>query len=310
MQNKIPLIVVAGPTASGKTETAIYLAKEFNGEIISADSKKYFIATAKPTKEEMQGIPHHLMDFLNPCDEFSVGKFVLLAKNTIEEIYSRGKIPIVAGGTGLYISSLINNINFLETDEDKKIRETLNQRLKFEGIDILYNELKNIDPDICNKIHKNNEKRVLRALEIFYQTGMNMTFQIEKSKQLPSEYKLCMIALTYRERNLLYERINKRVDLMVEAELIKEATEFFKDKTSSTAIQAIGYKELKPYLDGNILLDQALENLKQATRRYAKRQLTWFRKDERYNWIYQDDYENKENILKKIKKTVEDTKIL
>lgn len=287
-----PLVaVVVGPTASGKSALAVEIAKEFGGEVVSADSMQIYkgmdIATAKPTNDEMQGIPHHLISIVEPSDSFSVNEFKIKATEAIEAILSKNKLPVVAGGTGFYIDTLINNTEFLD-HEKNDIRDTLEKRAEEKGISELYEELEKIDPKAAQKLHENDVKRIIRALEVFYSTGKTITEQERLSHLEESPYRFCIIGINANDRQVLYDRINLRVDLMVEAGLIKEAEEFFSMPVSATAKQAIGYKELKPYFDGECTLGEALEKLKMETRRYAKRQLTWFRKRENINWIYID----------------------
>ncbi len=287
-----PLVaVVVGPTASGKTSLSVELAKRLGGEIVSADSmqiyKKMNIATAKPTRDEMQQIPHHLIDFIEPGEEFSVAKYKEKALTAIEDIISRGKLPIVVGGTGLYVDTLINNTEFLDC-EKSDIRCKLEECKETEGIERLFDELKQIDPITAEKLHLNDTKRIIRALEVYFSTGKTISEQRELSHLIDSPYDWCIIGLTAENRQYLYDRINLRVDMMLEEGLIDEAEEFFSDNASTTAKQAIGYKELKPYLDGLASLEEATEKLKMETRRYAKRQLTWFKKNESINWLTTD----------------------
>ncbi len=299
--NKPTVVVIVGPTASGKTSLSVELAKRLNGEIVSADSMQIYrdmnIATAKPSKEEMQGIPHHLMDFLPVGESFSVAAYKERAISAIEDILKRNKQPIVVGGTGLYVDTLINNTEFFDYKKSD-IRQQLELRLENEGIQALYNELSSIDPETAQKLHINDTKRIIRALEVFSLTGKTISEQRELSHINESEYNWCIIGINAHDRRILYDRINSRVDIMVEMGLIREAAEFFESDYSSTAKQAIGYKELKPYLDGLVSLDEALEKLKMETRRYAKRQLTWFRKNEKINWLYIDDA-SKDDIIDK-----------
>lgn len=287
MSDKIKIICIVGATASGKTALGVELAKRLNGEIISADSMQVYkgmsIATAAANKEEQQGIEHHLLEFLNTDENFSVADFVNLAKEKINLILQKGKTPIIVGGTGLFIDSLVKNITFADVKADEKIRRELSEKNNDELYDLL---LKN-DPDCAKDIHKNNRKRVIRALELYY-NGTSKTQQNAQSQIEPSPYDALYIGINYRDRDKLYQRINRRVDLMVEKGLIAEA-ESFKSKCSSTSRQAIGHKELQPYFDGEVTLDKALDNLKQATRRYAKRQLTWFRKNDNIIWLYADE---------------------
>ena len=286
------MIAVVGATASGKTSLAIKIAQEYNGEIISADSMQIYkgmdIATAKATEEEKCGIPHYLMDFLSPTELFSVSEYVEMARNTINDILSRGKVPIVCGGTGLYIRSLVENIRFSPEQADENLRNHLNERYEKEGGEVLLQELAEFDPEIAKTLHPSNNKRIIRAIEIYQTTGITMSEHIRNSKNIPSPYEWTLIGITFADRQKLYDRINLRVDIMLEQGLLDETREFYRENKGKTATGAIGYKELKPYLDGEMSLEQAVENLKQVTRNYAKRQLTWFKKDTDINWIYAD----------------------
>lgn len=297
--DKKTVIVIVGPTASGKTSLSIELAKMLGGEIVSADSmqiyKKMDIATAKPTKDEMQNIPHHLMSIVEPAESFSVALYKEKALEAIEDIFARGRQPVVVGGTGLYIDTLIKNTTFFDF-EKSDIREKLAERLEKDGIEKLYEELMKVDPQSAEKLHINDTKRIMRALEVYYGTGKTITLQAELSHEKESCYNWLVIGLTAENRELLYDRINRRVDIMLSDGLISEAEEFFRENQSSTAKQAIGYKELRPYFDGLMTLDEAVENLKRETRRYAKRQLTWFRRNSEINWI-KIDSESSEEIL-------------
>ena len=272
MDNKV--IGVVGATASGKTSLAIKIAQKYDGEIISADSMQIYkgmnIATAKPDKEEMCGIPHHIMDFLLPTETFSVSQYVEMAKNKIDDILSRGKIPIVCGGTGLYVRSLVENIQFSPEQADENLRNELNERYEKEGGEVLLKELAEFDEDIAKTLHPSNNKRIIRAIEIYKTTGVTMSEHIRKSKSIPSPYEWTVLGIAYKDRQKLYDRINARVDIMLETGLLEETREFYKQNIGKTAVGAIGYKELKPYLDGEMTLEQAVENLKQVTRNYAK----------------------------------------
>lgn len=298
--NKIPVIVVVGATASGKTALAVELAKRFDGEVISADSMQIYkgmdIATAKPTEDEKQNIPHHLIDFLPVNKTYSVADFVEDAARIIEDIVSRGKVPIIAGGTGLYIDSLINNIKFDDEPDNTEIRKKLNERKQNEGIEVLYEELKRTDPESAANIHINNEKRVLRALEVFYLTGEKLSVRQKRALSVPSVYDPVFIQPDYADREVLYSRINKRVDIMLEVGLLQEAEKYYDIKDAVTASGAIGYKELKGYFLGEISLDEAVNNLKQATRNYAKRQLTWFRRNKEIHRIICDEFQGFDEI--------------
>lgn len=290
---KIKVIAVVGPTASGKTGLAIELAKKLDGEIISFDSMQIYkgmhIASAAPDEQEMQGIPHHLLEFLENDTNFSVADFVKLAKEKAFEIAKRGKTVIIAGGTGLYINSFLNNISFSEEEIDFTLREKLNTEYEEVGGETMLERLKGFDPESAARLHPNNKKRIIRAFEIYISTGKTMTYQLEHSKENESPFTAYMIGLTFKDREKLYDRIGKRVDIMLEAGLLSEAERMFESNISSTATAAIGHKELFPYFKEELSLEEAVENLKRETRRYAKRQLTWFRRDERINWIYRDE---------------------
>lgn len=295
------VIVIVGPTASGKTNLSIELAKRLNGEIISADSMQIYkymdIGTAKPSAEEMQGIRHYLIDEVLPNEEFNVVKFKELADNYIEEIISKGKIPVVVGGTGLYISSLIDNINFSESECDWELRESLKKDAEQYGAIYLHDKLRLVDEQAAEIIHPNNVKRVIRALEVYYQTQKPISYHNEISKKVPSKYNFILIGLTM-ERQLLYERINKRVDIMLENGLIEEVEKLielgFAD--SIISMQGIGYKEILAYLNKETTLEESVEAIKQGTRRYAKRQITWFKRIKEINWFRTDNYGNNPNI--------------
>lgn len=295
--NKKTVIVIAGPTASGKTSLSIGIAKKIGGEIVSADSMQIYkdmdIATAKPTAEEMQGIPHHLISIVESDESFSVAAYKERAMETIADIFCRGRIPVVVGGTGLYIDTLVNNTTFFDFDKSDQ-REKLQMRLQNEGIEKLFDELKSVDPETAERLHINDTKRILRALEVYYSTGKTISLQAELSHENESQYNWLIIGLTAENRDVLYDRINRRVDIMLDDGLIEEAKTFFSSEKSSTAKQAIGYKELKGFFDGSISLEEATENLKRETRRYAKRQLTWFRRNKNINWINIDNKTSEE----------------
>ncbi len=306
--NKIPVIAVVGPTASGKTSLSINIAKSFNGQVVSADSMQIYekmdIATAKPTKEEMQGIPHHLIGFQPIDKKFSVAEYVALASECIKKIHSEGKVSVVAGGTGLYIDSLLQNIQFSKEESDSKIRDELTAEFDEKGAEYMLSQLREIDPETAEQLHLSDKKRIIRALEIYRATGRTMTEQKKISREEESPYNVLYIGINYRDRDVLYDRINLRVDLMVENGLLEEAKEFYNTSSDTTACQAIGYKELSPYFTGEKTLEECLDKLKLETRHYAKRQLTWFRKNENINWIYPDDYETTEDMLSVVYKIV------
>ncbi len=289
---KTKVIAVVGATASGKTGLAVEIAKAVDGEVVSCDSMQIYndmkIATAQPTTEEMQGIPHHLIGFVSPEEPYNVARYVEDAKKCIKDIVSRGKIPVVAGGTGLYADSLLQGIDFCEVPENSEMRNKLKERLKIEGAEALLAELYSIDSETASKLHANNEGRILRALEVYYLTGQTLSEQKIKSRANESEYDVLYIYINYSDRNVLYSRIEKRVDLMVESGLLEEAKQFVSLGENTTSKQAIGYKELKPYFDGEITLDEALDNLKKGTRHYAKRQMTWFNRNENAFRVFAD----------------------
>lgn len=295
---KTKIICVVGATASGKTDLAVKLAKAVDGEIISADSMQVYknmpIATAVATKEEQDGVVHHLVEFLDADQTFSVADFVERAKVLIDEITARGRVPIVAGGTGLFVDSLVKNISFSEVGSNAEIRNELAE----ESNEELYERLLKLDPNAAEDIHPNNRKRVIRALELCM-SGTSKTEQNENSMLIDSPYDALYIGIGYKNRQKLYDRINKRVDLMLEAGLENEARQML-GKQGLTARQAIGHKELQPYIDGKITLDEATENLKRETRRYAKRQLTWFRRNENINWLYADEMSRDELVKKAV----------
>ena len=295
---KTKIICVVGATASGKTDLAVKLAKAVDGEIISADSMQVYknmpIATAVATKEEQDGVVHHLVEFLDADQTFSVADFVERAKVLIDEITARGRVPIVAGGTGLFVDSLVKNISFSEVGSNAEIRNELAEKSNEE----LYERLLKLDPNAAEDIHPNNRKRVIRALELCM-SGTSKTEQNENSMLIDSPYDALYIGIGYKDRQKLYDRINKRVDLMLEAGLENEARQML-GKQGLTARQAIGHKELQPYIDGKITLDEAIENLKRETRRYAKRQLTWFRRNENINWLYADEMSMDELVKKAV----------
>lgn len=289
-------VVVVGPTASGKTALGVHICEKFNGEVISADSMQIYkgmsISTAKPTIEGQRGIPHHLIDFLDITEKYSVSAFCNDAKKVFDTICENDKLPVIVGGTGLYIDSFLTNTSFLDNANSEEIRMRLNNELKENGIDFMYSQLKSIDPEAADKIHPNNTVRVLRALEVYYSTGMTITQQARMSHDVETDIEPLFIGITFKDREKLYERINKRVDIMIQEGLWEEAEQFFKSFPSVTAFNAIGCKELKPYFDGLKSADECIEDLKRSTRRYAKRQLTWFKRNPDIHWIYRDEMDD------------------
>lgn len=285
---KPKVIVICGPTASGKTSLSIEVAKKIDGEIISCDSMQIYkdmnIGTAKPTVEEMQGIPHYMLDFVLPSERYSVADFKEAATDRIEDILKREKVPIIVGGTGLYVDALTKNITYPEIEIDLEYRKQLEELIKENGLESLYEEAKKIDEKAMQTISKNDKKRIMRVLEIYHQTGKTKT-QLESESRLTPPYEYIVFAINM-EREKLYERINKRVDIMIDQGLIEEVEALTKKyEEFPTAMQGLGYKEVVSYLKKEITKEEMIEKLKMETRRYAKRQLTWFRKDENIKWI-------------------------
>ena len=283
------IYVIGGPTASGKSKLAVELAKRINGEIISADSMQIYkdmnIGTAKLTKEEMQGIKHHLLDFVSPEERYSVANFKTDAKIKIEEILKKGKTPIIVGGTGLYIDSMIYGIEFQDEKIDKEYREELNELAEKEGLERLYEEARKIDPEAMKKISINDKKRIIRVLEIYHKTGKTKTEVEKESRKNEIKYNYKMFAITMN-REKLYERIEKRVDQMIEQGLIEEVQSILnKYHKFPTAMQGLGYKEVVEYLENKLTKEEMIEKIKKKTRHYAKRQLTWFRKNKETIWL-------------------------
>lgn len=292
----IKAVFIVGPTASGKTKLSIQLAKHFGGEIISADSMQIYkgihIASAAPDEDEKSGVPHHLLEFLELSEEYSVADYVLRARACIKEIASRGNLPVIVGGTGLYISSLLDNTEFMEQETDRGLRKSLEARFDAVGGEKMLEELGTFDKETALRLHPNNRRRIIRAFEVYEQTGKTITEQNEASHRNDSFIDPLVIGISYRDREKLYERINLRVDLMLKNGLLEEARKTFEASNGKGAFQAIGHKELYSFFEGNVTLDEATELLKQQTRRYAKRQLTWFRRDSRINWIFADECKN------------------
>lgn len=292
---KIKVIAIVGPTASGKTELSVKLAKRLNGEIISADSMQIYknipIATAVPTNAEKENVPHHLMEFLELGDSFSVAQYVKLATEKIKEVNKNGKLPIIVGGTGLYVDSLLLGTNFFEEDT-AKIRAALELEAEQKGIEALFERVKQMDPEYAAKLHINDKKRIIRALEMMEYHKRTVTSLNKEAISKESPFDVCFIGINYEDRQKLYDRINRRVDLMLENGLLEEAKQTFNKKLSKTSAQAIGHKELYCYFKGEVSLEEAAEKLKMETRRYAKRQLTWFKRNRNINWIMADSQEN------------------
>ena len=293
---KKPLIIITGPTAVGKTDLSISLAKKIGGEIISADSMQVYrgldIGSAKITTEEMDGVFHHLIDILDFDEEFNVFLFKELAEKSIEDIYSRGNIPIICGGTGFYIQALLYDVSFSKED-NSKIRAELEKRVDNEGAEVLYKELQEIDPKSAEIIHPNNVKRIIRALEYFKLNGKLFSEHNETEKQKESPYNFMYFVID-DDRELLYQRINKRVDVMLSKGLVDEVKKLYEKglRIGMTSAEGIGYKQLLPYLEGEISLDEATEKIKQDSRHYAKRQLTWFRREKETIWVDRAEFDS------------------
>ena len=308
MLNKI--IAVCGPTASGKTELAIKIAQKYRGEIVSCDSMQIYkgmdIGTAKPDSDELSMAPHHLIGVIDTDKEFSVVDYIELASKSINEINERNNLPILAGGTGLYMHSLVYGIDFDDNSRDEKIRNELFEEYEKNGIEELYEELIIKDSKAAEKIHKNNTKRVLRALEYIKVTGKKFSEQsLEENCQ--KRYDVLLLVLSYRNTDILYDRINRRVDIMMEKGLLKEAQEFFTNSNyGNTSVQAIGYKEFIPYFNNEISLQEAVDNIKKSSRHYAKRQNTWFRREKDAVWVFADDYSSREELFEHCYSLVDD----
>lgn len=299
---KKPLIILTGPTAVGKTKASIGLAKALNGEIISADSMQVYremdIGSAKIRPEEMQGVKHYLVDVLEPDEEFHVVRFQQMAKQAMEEIYAKGKVPIVVGGTGFYIQALLYDIDFTESNEDTSYREELECIAKEHGAEYLHEMLQAIDPASAESIHANNVKRVIRALEFYKLTGQKISEHNEKERAKESPYEFCYFVLN-DDRKLLYDRIDLRIDQMLEEGLVEEVTALKNKgyKKDMVSMQGLGYKEILDYLNGSCTLEEAVYILKRDTRHFAKRQLTWFRRERDVIWIDKNEYDHDEDKI-------------
>lgn len=313
-KNKPRVLAVVGPTASSKTWLGVELAKEYGGEVISADSMQIYkgmdIASAKPAEAEMQGVPHHLISVLDRDVSFSAADYVKLANEAIEDVLSRGKLPIIVGGTGLYVDSLLNNVQFAEVRSDPEYREKLYDIARTEGNEALYSELLSADPVAAESIHMNNTVRVVRALEVIRVTGRRFSDLKAESTLVESPYESLILGLNAADRAVLYNRIDLRVDEMVKAGLVEEARALWQEENMRTAANAIGFKELIPYFENAAPLSECIDKIKQETRRYAKRQLTWFRRNERIRWIIIEDFSKKYEILEKSKKAIENYKLI
>lgn len=307
---KIKVVAVVGPTASGKTALGVEIARRFNGEVVSADSMQIYkgmdIATAKPMPEEMQGIPHHLIDFVEPTEAYSVARYIEDAEKAIADITSRGKLPVIVGGTGLYIDSLLGGIKFSDQPENEAVRARLTAQASEMGNEFMHDRLMEIDPEYAKNLHPNNVGRVIRAIELYELTGKTMSQQLKESKEIPSKYSAVMLGIDFSDRAKLYERINLRVDLMIQSGLLQEAELFYKSSADKTSAQAIGCKEFMAYFSGEKQLDECIEKLKMETRRYAKRQLTWFRRNDKISWLHRDEMSDFRELADHAEKLIRD----
>ena len=296
------IVVICGPTASGKTALSIALAKAFDGEVVSADSMQIYrrmdIGTAKPTKQEMDGVPHHMLDVAEPGEAYSVSRYVEEATACVEDILARGKLPIVCGGTGLYIDGLIRGTNYQPAGTDNGIREQLEGEWETQGAEKMMARLAAADPDSAARLHLSDKRRILRALEVYLATGETITVHNARTKAIPPRYEAVMIGLNTEPRQILYDRIDRRVGGMLEQGLLQEVQSLLEDGLlEGTAAQAIGYKELLAYFRGEMTLETAADLIRQKSRNYAKRQLTWFRRDERVKWIVYNAPEAAQAVL-------------
>lgn len=300
MQTYTPYPIIAGPTASGKTALAIALAKHLGGEVVSADSMQIYdtvaVGTARPSIEEMDGITHHLMGFLPLSSKYSVAAYLEDAHRVFADIYSRGKIPVMCGGTGLYIQSFMENRQLLEENPNPLLRQKYVAIAERDGNEALMRRLQEVDPDSAARLHLNDRNRIIRALEVFDTTGLTITEQAERSHAVPSPYTPCLFVLDFHDRQALYDRINRRVDVMLEQGLLEEAKCVLETNAEATVTQAIGYKEFLPYFCGEISLDEAADKLRQQTRRYAKRQLSWFHRMNSSITLWVDEHSSTESL--------------
>ncbi len=310
-QEKKPLIILTGPTAAGKTSLSIELAKSIGGEIISADSmqvyKKMDIGTAKIRPEEMQGVPHYLIDELDPSEEFNVVSFVEKSKEAMKKIYAAGHIPIVVGGTGFYIQALLYDIDFSQHEEKESYRKELEQLAIEKGKEYLYEILKKKDPEYAQLVHFNNVKKVIRALEYYKETGQKLSEHNKEQRQKESPYNFAYFVL-YHDRDILYDRINQRVDSMMEQGLLFEVKKLVEEGYTKNLVsmQGLGYKEFFDYFDGRMTLEETVEKIKRDTRHFAKRQLTWFRREKEVIWLNKKEYEQEKELLDSVLNIIEE----
>lgn len=305
------IICIAGPTASGKTALAVELAKEFGGEVVSCDSmqvyKRMDIGTAKPTPEEMQGIPHHMIDVAEPWEDFSVSRYCEMASAIVDDIVARGKTAVIAGGTGLYMDSLIRG-NAFAPFPATGVREKLEAQADAEGMEAMQAWLRAVDPDSAQRLHLSDRKRILRALEVFLETGETITEHNRKTQAVPPRYNPLWIGLDFARRSELYHRIDARVDAMLRQGLVEEIRGLLGEgiPPKATAMQAIGYKEFVDALDGRCTIEEAADQVRQSSRRYAKRQLTWFRRNGSIHWLIREDGSTGGEILENARRIVSD----
>ncbi len=305
------IICIAGPTASGKTALAATLAKELNGEVVSCDSMQVYkhmdIGTAKPTLEEMQGIPHHMIDVAEPWEDFSVSRYCEMAAPIVDDIISRGKIAVIAGGTGLYMDALIRG-NAFAPFPATGVRERLEAQADAEGMEAMLSRLRAVDPDAARRLHLSDRKRILRALEVYLETGETITEHNRKTQAVPPRYSPLWLGLDFARRGELYRRIDLRVGLMLEQGLVEEIRGLLADgiPEKATAMQAIGYKEFVDALDGRCTIEEAADQVRQSSRRYAKRQLTWFRRNKAIHWLIRDTGDTGREILENARRIVSD----
>lgn len=297
-----PYPIIAGPTASGKTALAVQLAAAIGGEVVSADSMQIYdqvsVGTARPTAEEMQSIPHHLLGFLPLQTKYSVAQYLEDAHRVFADVYDRDSIPVMCGGTGLYIQSFMENRQLFEEEPDPELRHQYMAIAEEQGPEVLLEKLRAVDPEAATRLHLNDIHRIVRALEVYDTTGRTITEQTALSLSVPSPYAPCLFVLDFHDRQKLYARINRRVDIMLEKGLLDEAARILRTDPDATVTQAIGYKEFAAYFEGQISLDEAADKLRQQTRRYAKRQLSWFRRMKGAHTLWVDDYATSEELLK------------
>lgn len=296
-----PYPIIAGPTASGKTALAVHIAKAIGGEVVSADSMQIYdevsVGTARPTIDEMEGIPHHLMGFLPLQAKYSVAQYLEDAHRVFQDVYTRGSTPVMCGGTGLYIQSFMENRQLFAEEPNPELRKHYTAVAEQQGGEVLLDKLRAVDPDTAARLHANDIHRIIRALEVYDTTGRTIAEQTALSLSVPSPYTPCLLILDFRDRQKLYDRINRRVDVMLENGLLEEAARILRTDPDATVTQAIGYKEFAAYFEGHISLDEAADRLRQQTRRYAKRQLSWFRRMQNAYTIWVDDYSSAEELL-------------